>query len=79
MVLVGSLSKLMAREGWTISIDGKDKLSLEKDGRKVSLVIYPALLDQSYVRSVTPNIDVCISDFEIEKSLASAYLKATST
>lgn len=79
MVLAGSLSKLMALEGWSISIDGMDKLSLEKDDRKISLVIYPALLDQSYVRSVMSNIDVCISDFEIEKSLASAYLKATST
>jgi hypothetical protein len=78
MVLAGSLSKLMALEGWSISVDGKDKLLLEKDGRKIFLVIYPALLDQSYIRSVTPNIDVCISDFEIEKSLASAYLKATS-
>ena len=68
----------MALEGWVMSIKGKDMLLFEKDGRKVSLVIYPVLLDQSYVKNSILNIDVCISDFEIEKSLASAYLKLTS-
>jgi hypothetical protein len=78
IVLAGGLGKLMALEGWSMSIDGKDRLQFEKDGHKVSLVIYPVLLDQSFVRNSVLNIDICISDFEIEKSLASAYLKVTS-
>ena len=78
MVLAGGLSKLMALEGWIMSIDGKDRLLFEKDGHKVSLVIYPVLLDQSFVKNSVLNIDLCISDFEIEKSLSSAYLKVTS-
>ena len=79
MVLAASLQKLMALEGWIISQNGDDRLLVEKDEKKINLVIYPVLLDQSFIKNEIENIDICISDFEVEKSLPSAYLKITST
>ena len=69
----------MALEGWIISQNGDDRLLVEKDEKKINLVIYPVLLDQSFIKNEIENIDICISDFEVEKSLPSAYLKITST
>jgi len=78
MVLSSSLQKLMALEGWTINQNGDDGLLAQNGEKKISLVIYPVLLDQRFVKNEIEKIDVCISDFEIEKSLPSAYLKITS-
>ena len=78
MVLSSSLQKLMALEGWTINQNGDDGLLAQNAEKKISLVIYPVLLDQRFVKNEIEKIDVCISDFEIEKSLPSAYLKITS-
>ena len=78
MVISSSLQKLMALEGWSISQNNDNGLLVQKGDKKISLVIYPVLIDQSFVKNENKTIDVCISDFEVEKSLPSSYLKISS-
>jgi hypothetical protein len=76
--LAASLHKLMELEGWSITLDGETNLLLEKQGRRIKFVIYPVILDQSYVKTLIEKIDVYISDYEVQKSLPSVYNKLLS-
>jgi hypothetical protein len=75
LIIASALAKLLALEGWSLKLGGDLNLVVEKSGKILNLVIYPVLFDQEYVKNLIPNMDICISDYEIEKSLSSAYLK----
>ena len=77
--IASSLNKLMALEGWSMSIDGTKSLIVKKDGKQIKFLIYPVFLDVNYVKNeVGKTVVCCISDYEIEKSLPSAYSKVIS-
>jgi len=68
----------MELEGWTIKPNNNDSLLFEKEYKKINLVIYPVLLEQRFIQQSISNIDCCISDYELEKSLPSVYMKIAS-
>lgn len=67
------LIHLLKLEGWQIQQGGYGGLLVEKDGRTIRVVIYPVLLDPDYVKNQYDLVDVCVSDYEVQRNLPGAY------
>jgi ATP-dependent helicase YprA (DUF1998 family)/Zn finger protein HypA/HybF involved in hydrogenase expression len=71
------LRKLLELEGWTVIRKENFGFSTSLGGKEITVVLYPVLLDLDFVKHAI-SADVYISDYEVQKSLPSAYLKVAS-
>lgn len=71
------LRKLLELEGWTVIRKENFGFSTSFGGKEITVVMYPVLLDLDFVKHAI-SADVYISDYEVQKSLPSAYLKVAS-
>ena len=76
--LSADLLTLLKLDGWAEERPASNSLKVSKEGKLVTFLIYPGLLSQSDLKESIPGIDFYISDYEVLKSLPSAYAKVAS-
>ena len=75
MNLATDLITLLKLDGWECVKKSANGINLIKGDKSISFVIYPGLINRSNLEQLVPGIDFYISDYEVLKSLPSAYAK----
>jgi Lhr-like helicase len=75
--IAAELVTLLELDGWKLDTSNHKGIKFNKSEKLLSFVIYPGILNQSNLIDLIPGFDFYISDYEVIKSLPSAYAKVS--